>query len=1035
MDHADRRRFREELGENFAVAANAGSGKTTAISERLASLARVEGASRVLKRTAVVTYTKKAASQIGQRARTVLLRRLCEEGVTQFGPLDALECAFFGTIHSFCLLLAQRYGRNLGINLNPTVADSEDEDALWEQFIEDDPMQFSSLAEAQLNAFLRHVPLESIFDLAREMDLSSAQRMVRQPPAGLAPAPDARALAAIQAAKSRGPSAALERNKALAARWREQFLTGRGHLPVAKPEGDAGGMKELYAAFFRPVKAWLAQAGGVLAAELALRFRDWRFERGIQTYADQIDAAMAVLREPGTLDLIRAEGWRVILDEAQDTDTKQFSVLVEITRPSGAALGSWPGKGPAPRPGHFCMVGDPQQSIYGGRADVHNFERHLEAFASSPGCSCLVFSTTFRTPVAIARFLNVTLPEAFGPACVHNRGLPPSEGAPEPLLQVKYEHLVPAPQNGEGRIVRIDIPPLTGSRAVEARLAHEVECIGAFLASNGFASLGASSWGDICILAPRNDWLLIAKRRLEARGLKTSVQLRRNRSGDSPPYAWMCGLLAVVCDPKDTYEWAGVLREIFAVPDDVLARDIRRETEIRWDEPERHAPEIRDALGVLAPFISRVDEEGDCLDRFALDIVEACGLPARARAIDASGQLEAELGELVADAATLGIEGEGVRGWRRHLLSGIDKSRPSGRASTDSVNLLTSHSAKGLEWPVVIPIGLWRPVGVREPTGFRLIPDSSGERRVYFDSESLSAATRESRDRERVRELVRLLYVTMTRARGLLALPWEQGDAPRDGSFAALWGADFEALAVFSPVESPGVKEFREAPEDLVIEGLPGAPRAPLPPLPRRLLPHQLSRKTDAVRAIRHESSQDEPVVSRGSDDSIEYGLWWHETMEFLPWEASKEALESYIAFRLEAAAALGWEARGRREWELFVSGEVFGILRDSRWVRGAEVSVFAPLQSEGWIDGVIDLVLQDYEGKRLLIVDWKTNARRASESVDDFLVRLVDEYRYQLEAYGVCATSVFPGFSIQVFLYASGVGKWLEVPAASISA
>ena len=47
VDQPDRDRFTHEGDENFAVSANAGSGKTTAISDRLAALAmREDGASR-----------------------------------------------------------------------------------------------------------------------------------------------------------------------------------------------------------------------------------------------------------------------------------------------------------------------------------------------------------------------------------------------------------------------------------------------------------------------------------------------------------------------------------------------------------------------------------------------------------------------------------------------------------------------------------------------------------------------------------------------------------------------------------------------------------------------------------------------------------------------------------------------------------------------------------------------------------------------------------------------------------------------------
>jgi len=142
----------------------------------------------------------------------------------------------------------------------------------------------------------------------------------------------------------------------------------------------------------------------VLAAELSLRYRSWRFDRGIQTYADQIETALAVLGDTPMLERIRAEGWRVILDEAQDTDPKQFSVLVEIARPQGAPLRTWPWKGGVgPRPGHFCMVGDAQQGIYSTRVDIRNFQDHVAAFEAGNGGERLTFGVTFRAPRRVVR--------------------------------------------------------------------------------------------------------------------------------------------------------------------------------------------------------------------------------------------------------------------------------------------------------------------------------------------------------------------------------------------------------------------------------------------------------------------------------------------------------------------------------------------------------------------------------------------------------------------------------------------------------
>jgi ATP-dependent exoDNAse (exonuclease V) beta subunit len=1023
-DQAVRDRFREEWRNNFAVSANAGSGKTTAISERLAAMALTEGGAELLRKTAVVTFTKKAAAQIGQRARAVLVHRLRELGRTDLAPLDQLERAFFGTIHSFCLLLAQRHGQALGLNLNPAVIEgAEMEEALWEEFLEQDTMQFTALAPAQLDAFLRHAPLDSVFGLAQQLDRGAAERLKSARLAAAPPEPSAAALSMMLAAKSKGRGVvSLQQNQAQAQAWLRRFRGERGFLPILKPQGTAAGIGELYAAFFAPVKAWLADAGAALAGELALRHRAWRFDRGVQTYADQVEAALAVLHDTATLERIRAEGWRVLLDEAQDTDPQQFAVLVEIARPPGAPLGRWPaGGGIGPRPGHFCLVGDGQQSIYSSRADVRNFQRHLDAFARGDGGERLKFDTTFRAPHAVIALLNATLPAAFGPERPHNGGLPPAAGAPVPRLQVDYARLEAGPRNGPGAVAVLPVTPAPPKAKVEARLAAEVRQVAAWLREHGPAGVGARHWGEVCVLAPRNEWLLTARKELEAAGLKAALQMRKNRNGDNPAYAWVTGLLAAVCDPDNTFEWVGVLREVFAVSDALIAAELGAGRKFHWDEPERHAEPLRTALAILQPFVGRVETEGEPLGRFAHELAQAAGLAAKARRIDPSGGLSGELERLLAHAAEIGLAGAGPRVWLGELLAGLESGRPAGKPSDDAINLLTSHSAKGLEWPVVIPVGLWREIGKREETGLRLLPDETGAVRVYYDSASLPDTTKESRERERQRELVRLLYVTLTRARRALVLPW--GEPAEAGSFLDLWGADLSGLPAVATARfgmPAPVPELTAAVPAGSTAALAGGPVV----IPRRVLPHQLARKPDLVRTARHEAAIDEPAPAGWGEDPVEYGIWWHETMELMPWSGPAPARRTYLQSSLAVAAGKGFAGRAAQEIDLLEASDLWRMLVAGQRTCLTELSVVAPLGESGWVDGVIDLVAQNEDGE-MLVLDWKTNRRHEGEETGRLLERLMEEYRPQLEAYGACLGRFFPKQRIRLGIYASAVGQW----------
>jgi ATP-dependent exoDNAse (exonuclease V) beta subunit len=592
---------------------------------------------------------------------------------------------------------------------------------------------------------------------------------------------------------------------------------------------------------------------------------------------------------------------------------------------------------------------------------------------------------------------------------------------------VEFEPLVPAPASPAGAcgVIPLDPPP-AGVKKVDALLAHEVRQVARFLAVHGPGGVGARRFGEICLIAPRNDWLATARGELEAAGLKAALQTRRTRNGDNPAYAWLTGLLAALCDPADTFEWTGVLREVFAVSDAVIAEALRGRDGFELDDPAVHPAPVAAALAVLRPFVLRVESEGEPLGRFAAELIAACALRAKAAAIDPTGALGEELDRLEAEAATLGLEGAGPRDWRRELLAHLDDGRPAGKPDGDAINLLTSHSAKGLEWPVVIPLGLWRPLRSGAEQGLRLIRGPGGAPAVYFDGASVPGETTESRERERTREHVRLLYVTLTRAKRVLALPWGGGFAAKPGSFLDLWGVDLSGLPALS-VEPPGADVPEEpGPEYAGVRVDP----ATFAVLPERLLPHQLAGKPDHARAARHESALDRPAPAAAGDEAIDYGLWWHELMEFTPWRGAEDQIESRAAQLLAAAAAAGFRPRGEAEWRRFRASAAWGELNADRWQRQAELGVLAPLAPGAWIDGVIDLVLHDPVAGEVWIVDWKTNQRRTAESDASLLERLVAEYRPQLQAYGRSAAGLFAGCRVRLSVYSTVAGQLAEVEA-----
>ncbi len=275
---------------------------------------------------------------------------------------------------------------------------------------------------------------------------------------------------------------------------------------------------------------------------------------------------------------------------------------------------------------------------------------------------------------------------------------------------------------------------------------------------------------------------------------------------------------------------------------------------------------------------------------------------------------------------------------------------------------------------------------------------------------------------------MRLLYVTLTRARRTLVVPWVDGfggTQREKPSFAGLWGAPWASLPEADGSRPAALPAPAPRPAAVPPVAVPVGQAAPR--LPERILPHQLAHAPDLVRTVRHESAVDEPWPG-GADEAIEYGLWWHETMEFLPWTADAAAIERHGREAVVKAEARGFGDRAAAEWSRLQASAAWRELRDPRWVRQAEIGILAPLRAGAWIDGVIDLVLHDPAGRRVWVVDWKTNRRRAGEDDAALLARLAAVYAAQLAAYGTCLAPLFPGCDVRRLVYSTVAGAWSEV-------
>src|SRR5215510_5325598 len=167
-DENVRARFASELDRNFSVVASAGSGKTTAITERILSIARSPNAVKILPRLVVVTFTNRAADEMQQRTRHALLEEKVRHEVQ-----TAFNRAFFGTIHSFCMKLLTDFGHYLGLPAPLELA--EDHEDLWVEFVQNQTRIGRSLGDKDRATLLRFVQARDLMELARRARSAALQ--------------------------------------------------------------------------------------------------------------------------------------------------------------------------------------------------------------------------------------------------------------------------------------------------------------------------------------------------------------------------------------------------------------------------------------------------------------------------------------------------------------------------------------------------------------------------------------------------------------------------------------------------------------------------------------------------------------------------------------------------------------------------------------------------------------------------------------------------------------------------------------------
>ena len=779
----------------------------------------------------------------------------------------------------------------------------------------------------------------------------------------------------------------------------------------------------------------MADAALCVAAEVQRDFRDFRIERGLVTYPDQIALADELLQHPTASRRLREENFHVILDEAQDTDPAQFSVLTEITRPPDAT-GLWLETETAPpRPGHFCMVGDFQQSIYRDRADLNNYRAIHRALVRDSFGDELEFSVTFRLDRQQLKFVNDTFRQLLN----------------DKNGQVKFVELQPRPDVLPGQVIRVSLDAgllPAGEKPKDYQKARiEADVLAAWIKKTGLEKLRANAWRDVAILCPRKLWLRTMASALRRARLPVAIQSESELKGDNPAYAWLTALCTIMIDPRNVYEIVGVLREVFGIADHDLAIFCEGDgNRFRIDADLSATGVVSSPLRLLAA--TRRQMEGHSLFDAVKILVEQTQLRQRLASLPLEDftYLEDELDTLLTLAAEAEARGDTLAEFVERMRSDFLLQRDVRRSTDDGIQLITAQKAKGSEWQAVILPFLGReviPPSPRYPCIIKI--PGSNESIVALTKDDFFDEVRNATKTAGQQEMARLLYVATTRARHTLVLALDEeifaranGEIQNNAQLKCLLGEKqinrphFDILGV-EPTACP---ETARSAEQLDVG--PMVTTQPFPRMDRNDLKLAKDRAAAFVRKFNPSGYGEESVqpstneiyeqaslisVARTTADTPAtlYGRWWHNFMQRISWHEETSWKQTFDEHQVTSPAP----KRSQGEWGLFLEclkddPHFSEILTRTDLVVYQEMPFFWRMDEHRCLEGIIDLALFDPLEKRWSILDWKTN-----QIERDAIGKLREFYLPQIAAYWKAVTEM-TNQNVGAEIYSTATGKFI---------
>lgn len=510
--------------------------------------------------------------------------------------------------------------------------------------------------------------------------------------------------------------------------------------------------------------------------EVLAEYGDYKRLAAVFDFADLLEKARELLSGDEAVRAVVGTRYRhIFVDEFQDTDPIQCEILFLIA--AEARTPRW--QDCQLRAGSLFLVGDPKQAIYGFRgAHVECYRQACGAIQKRWPQNVVQITANFRSRPPILEHVNRCFS---GPLSGSGQ---PGYVALSATLEDRDEN-VPTVST-----ITVDVPERSKSIEIREAEAEQVADACSRLIGNVYIEDedGATRLlrpGDIALLAPTGTDLWVYERALEEKGLRIASQagksiFRRQEIQD------LLALTRTLADPADGVAFGAFMRGPLVGLTEEELLDIA-------EAIPRVSSEGREESGRFT-VLTRVDDIAHTLARGVVSILQ--DLRRRSRATTPALLIAEAVERLQIRPIMVVREGTrsaralanieafielarpyAVRGLRRFVRDVTlewrnQESRVEGRidGDGDAVEIITMHSAKGLEWPVVIPINTatWLR---RRPTFVHRLTDNTIHWIVgdVVPPGLLSALVSDEESQARERE--RLWYVACTRARELLILP------------------------------------------------------------------------------------------------------------------------------------------------------------------------------------------------------------------------------------------------------------------------